>query len=347
MNRLHYISSRITVVMATMGLLTAIAIGIGAYVFHAVGGQVRTVNSDRIPEVAVSTNLILATTGLNEMLNRITNAADIDALQALEAGIKERSNGVRELIAALDATNNVVLGQMIDETESALNSLTMARRAEFKNRAEIAASLREMADLKTSVATNLNGLIDDAHFNLVIEGESAIMSVSEVLTKLLERDFQTLRLAQQIRAEANLLSGLAISIGRTSDAALVSILEDLATGSVERYQNDLETLRGLTDDTESLAALAAGATYFARAFEEHSPSKGQSNEPLAVRQSVDSALSILIDDLEFNLTIEAETAKETNSATIQSLLDNQVSQILSTASLENAMTPPARPLGST
>ena len=234
MNRLHYISSRITVVMATMGLLTAIAIGIGAYVFHAVGGQVRTVNSDRIPEVAVSTNLILATTGLNEMLNRITNAADIDALQALQAGIKDRSNGVRELIAALDATNNVVLGQMIDETESALKSLTKARRAEFKNRAEIAASLREMADLKTSVATNLNGLIDDAHFNLVIEGESAIMSVSEVLTKLLERDFQTLRLAQQIRAEANLLSGLAISIGRTSDAALVSILEDLATGSVKR-----------------------------------------------------------------------------------------------------------------
>lgn len=336
MKWLHSISFRITLAIATMGLVTAISIGIGAVVFHAVRGQVQTVNADRIPEVGTSTNLILATGGLNDTLNSIGNATSEAAVSALGSEVASRSSGVRDLVDTLGQKGADTLGPMVQETETALNALIDARRKKFQNRAEIARGIQEMAHLEEEVATGLNGLVDDAHFDLVIEGESAIESVGGVLTNLLEKDILTLRLAHQIRAEANMLSGLSISFYQTDDAALVSILRDLATGAQERYESDLAELQGLVDDADVMAALGEGAEYFAGAFKGRNTSPKAASRALSVRQGVDSALSTLIDDLEFNLTIEAETAKETNAATIQGVLDNQVGRILAMAKLENS-----------
>ena len=337
MKRFHSVSLKITLAIATMGLLTALSIGIGLVVFQAVSGQVRSVNDDRIPEIGASTQLIIAASGLNESLNDIARARSGADVRAAESVVTTRSQDALAATETLDPATRDEIRTMIADAEINLKALIEARSSEFENRALTLSNVQQMTSLKAAISTTLAALIDDSYFELVVGGETAGETVSGVLTNLLENDIRKLRLAQQIRAEANLLSGLLVSLSQTRDPALVSILRDLADGANRRYADDLAELEPFIEDPEATATLKQAGEYFANSTQTRSPSSARISEALASRQSVDSVLSTLLDDFEFNLTIEAETAKETNESTIQDLLDVQVSQILSIATLEKAV----------
>ncbi|MEM9049692.1 MAG: methyl-accepting chemotaxis protein [Pseudomonadota bacterium] len=331
------VSSRITLAIVSIGVVTAIALAIGTVVFQAVSEQVRAVNSERVPRIEAATHLIITTSGLNKTLNGINSARTDTEVTRLIAQVQQGTAQARAILDRLDPDTAADLRVRVERADQALKLLIEARANDFRNQVRIRQSLEEMTALKTSITTALEAVLDDSYFDLVISGEDAIGSVSAVLTNLLDRDIQTLRIAQQIRAETNLLSGLLIATTQNRDPATLSILRDLADGATRRLLSDLSALQAFSIDQASIDALQEAADFFEAAFRAGQPTGRDVARALSTRQAVDGVLSELLDDLEFNVTIEAETAKDANAETIQTLLDNQVGKIVEIAALESAV----------
>ncbi len=332
------ISTKITLAIIVMGLLTATSIAIGLAIFKAVGGQIAAVQSERIPEIDASTRLIVATSELKDSLNRIMIARSSQEIAGPSRGVTGFGEDARSILGELDEETSRSLLPMVAEAETSLRALVKARITAFENRALILEKVQSMAANGEAVSKALEALVDDSYFELVVGGEDAISSVNGVLSNLVERDFLQLRIAQQIRAETNLLAGLLVSLRQTRDPAITSILRDLADAANKRLAISLEEITAFGPEPSTLETLTDAADFFDNEFSRPTTRAGGNvSEVLSVRQSVDGVLSVLLDDLEFNLTIEAESASDTISSTIQGLLDEQVSQIQETTSLEIAL----------
>jgi len=332
------IATKITFALVLMGLLTAMSTVIGLVVFQAVSGQVAAVEDERIPEIYASTRLIVATSRLKDSLSDIMIARDRAEISGPARGIDQFGEEARDILSELDASTAAAFLPMVSGAESSLRDLVDARINSFENQAVILEKVQTMAAIGEEVSKLLAGLGDDSIFELVLGGEEAIASVNGVLSGLVEREFLELRLAQQIRAETNLLVGVLISLKQTRDRAIAPILRDLAVAANERLRQNLDQITVFDLDADLLDTLNDAAAYFDSELAASSAgSSAGISKALSIRQSVDNVLSELLDDLEFSLVIEAETASERNSTTIQGLLDNQVSQIQAITSLDIAL----------
>ncbi|MEL6476703.1 MAG: methyl-accepting chemotaxis protein [Pseudomonadota bacterium] len=317
-----------------MGLLTAIAIANGLFVFQQVSGQVNAVNDDRLPETQSATALIVTTTGFAERLNRIFTAQDTTSLGQLSNDVSSLSSEARAILQAMTETTAAEIEPMVGSVEQSLLDLITAQRRAIERKARVQQQVEEIEAINLEVSNYLQGQVDDSYFELVIGGETASGEIDEVLTNLVERDFQTLKLAIQIRAEANLLAGLIIALKQTRDPAFRSIFEDLATGAYSRLDETIEGLAEFDLDADVQTSISEARAFFESELSRASRSfSSDITSVLSARKELDGVLANLLDDMEFNLTIEAETAKETNTATIQGLLDNQVGRIQAVSAL--------------
>ena len=332
------ISTKITLAVVVMGLLTVVSIGIALVVFRDVSGQVATVEAERIPEIGTSTRLIIATSELKDSLIGITSAQSREQIADLTGEVASRASEASAILETMDTQASAVLSPMLDAAVDSLQSLVDARISAFENQERILENIAFMTDSSTTVTNALSALEDDAFFELVVGGETAVSTVSDTLSNLVERDFLQLRVAQQIRAETNLISGILVSLRQTRDPAVISILRDLAIGANDRLGQGLDELGAFEVAAETVETLSDASAFFDTELGRTSTAGGADiPRILSVRQSVDSVLSVLLDDLEFNLTLEADGANDTIASTIQDLLDNQVGQIKAVTSLENAL----------
>ena len=241
MGRLHGIGARISVAMFAMGVITLAAIGVGFAIFQQVSGQVHGVNDERIPEINQTEKLIAATSALNGSLNRILATRDADTLGDIQALVARQADDALQVLNGMDS-NAGALRSALDQVEGALDDLITARRAAIGARAEIAAVVDDIEQREVDISNALETLVDGSYFDLAIGGEDAIASVEQVLTQLTNRDFLRLRVAQAVRSEVNLLTGMLAAMRQTGDPALLSIFRDLATGASARLDAALGEL---------------------------------------------------------------------------------------------------------
>lgn len=338
MIKLHSINAKITAALLAMGLLTAISVSIAMVVFNSVSGQINIVNQDRIPSVRAKTNVNLAVSRLGESFDDILGENDPDSVRKLEHEVKMHADDARRNLADTTEPRTREMRVTLGQTQSNLFSLINSRIAEIESVRNIRSSAAQIRTSEAEVSTALEGLVDDSYFELVLGGEGAINSVDSVLSALVEEDFQKLRIAMQMRAEINLVSGLLISSSQTSDPSLVSIFRDLAEGGLSRLGESLDQFTATKPDAETLEALVSARDFLSNEFAGLSRQRRDLiKRTLPVRQSADQLLSELIDNLEFDLTIKADDSNKANAKTIQELLDGQVGRLQAIASLQIAL----------
>lgn len=323
---INRLSTKITLAILSMGILTAVSTGIALWIFKDVSTQIRTVNTRNIPEIAATTKLIEAAGSYTQSLSRISAANDASVLDTVAERITRNTTDARNILDGMAPALAATFALSVDSVDNSLLDLIAARAEQFENAARIESSIQQISTVAAQASSAIDAKTRQYSTELEEGGQAAIASVGEVLDGLVEQDFLQLRLAQQIRAETNLLSGVLISRSMTHEAALTSIFSDLANGGASRLGNAVDEFLAFDVDPELASALKASADRISAAV---APGGSGSTiaDLLSVRQEVDKLLSGLLDDLEFELVIEAETAKETNSGTVQELLDQQVGRI--------------------
>ncbi|MGC3939312.1 methyl-accepting chemotaxis protein [Roseobacter sp. EG26] len=326
---------RLALIFGALAAMTATAIVIGWMVFQTIAANMVVLSEERLPELRNSARVVAASDRIRSVLANVLIADDAEDLGSLAGKTRLTIADLTEAVAALGESKGERLLPLITKVETALNALTTARMGDFTSADQVARDVEGALALATQASAILDQAGDDAYFDLVLGGDSTVESIDETLTQLIESDFALYQATLELRAEVNLISGLALSVLQTRDPAMLSILNDLADAGQDR----LDAILPVISEADATAELAGIVTAAQPAYREIFAQNGARMRPekiLSIRQEIDAALSSALDDIYFQLVINSDDAKTTNEQSIRGLMDEQVSRIRTQAALDSA-----------
>ncbi|QFT29298.1 methyl-accepting chemotaxis protein [Roseibium porphyridii] len=336
------IRGKLFTAFAGLVLLTATAIGIGLFSFQRVESGFAELSEQRLPSIENAAQLALTSTEVATAAAAVANSVTLQSqevsFQALEKSVSV-IEGIEAKFVKSDA-NRTIVDELFSQSQTfqqTLGVLDLATKEKIAARDAKDARMAALFKAYDGVHNAITPIVDDAYFTVVLGGEDAAEQSKSLVNSLANDEMGKLRLYLELRAEVNLLVGLAETVAFVDDKALMTVFEDkiIATkAKIDQYQSELSALdlsTGADDELDQLRTLAA-TTLEKRGSNSLSigQQKATLNEAIGLQKAIDDALIMQIDDQLFTLTIDTETAVEENSAIISDLLNNQVGQLKST-----------------
>ena len=334
-NMFGSVMTRLALIYGALALMTGAAIVVGWLVFQSIAANMLVLSEERLPELRQSAQVVSVADRLRAVLADKLIAANEEDLNRIAFKTSLIIRDIRSSVAALGEQKAASLQDEIDQVEAAFKKLKDARAMNFQSAENVAVSVREVMAQATEAAALLTQQTDGASFNLVIGSDDTIATIDTTLANLIEQDFALYQSTLEVRAEINLLSGLALSVSQTRDSAMLSILQDLADASSDRLAKVLAILEGNASTQELAVQTADAKTAFKRGIDRSGP-RITPSEILALRQTLDAALSSALDDIYFDLVIKSDDAKTGNEDSIRNLMDVEVNRIRSQAALDSS-----------
>lgn len=332
------IATKLTLILLAMGAMTGAAIFVAYLVFQSVGANLQLLTTQNVPHMHNTTQVILEAGNLKDGFAEMLLAETETELRETETRMSKNLQRVKEAILLLTGSVQKEQLSSLATVRESFVALVEARSAEFNNVAAMQNSIQRLRSLSEAVGNQINTLTDDAFFNLNMGSEVTIQAVDDTLSKLVDENFAALQITLQIRAEVNLLSGVALAKSETKDTAMNAILSDLGQGAVNRLSN-LMSQADEHDLTKSyLPELAEALTFFQEINKPGYYFDAKVRErSLSVRQSSDVVLTSAVDDFVFSISIEVADASEKNEEAITALLNGEVTRIRELASLSSGV----------
>lgn len=327
---------------AGLVLLTATAIGIGLFSFQRVESGFAELSEKRLPSIENAAQLALSSTEVATAAAAVANSVTLQSqevsFQALQKSVAV-IEGIETTFVASDSNREIVeaLFSQSHTFKERLGVLDQATKEKIAARDAKDARMAALFKAYDGVNSAITPIVDDAYFTVVLGGEDAAAQSKELVDNLANTEMAKLRLYLELRAETNLLVGLAETVAFVDDPALLTLFEDKIIATEKKiadYQKELkaqdlssgaEVEFGKLNDLVS-ATLAKSKARNITAGEQ----KQTLQTAIGLQKAIDDALIMQIDDQLFTLTIDTEEAVTENSAIISDLLNNQVGQLKST-----------------
>lgn len=327
---------------AGLVLLTATAIGIGLFSFQRVESGFAELSEKRLPSIENAAQLALSSTEVATAAAAVANSVTLQSqevsFQALQKSVAV-IEGIETTFVASDSNREIVeaLFSQSHTFKERLGVLDQATKEKIAARDAKDARMAALFKAYDGVNSAITPIVDDAYFTVVLGGEDAAAQSKELVDNLANTEMAKLRLYLELRADTNLLVGLAETVAFVDDPALLTLFEDKIIATEKKiadYQKELkaqdlssgaEAEFGKLNDLVS-ATLAKSKARNITAGEQ----KQTLQTAIGLQKAIDDALIMQIDDQLFTLTIDTEEAVTENSAIISDLLNNQVGQLKST-----------------
>jgi len=322
-NPLSSIRAKMFFILLAMAGTTA-ALGFAVILaFERVSSEMTTLSTEKLPQLQLSGQMIGAASETKDAMVNVMMADNADQLTSATQTVETAVAQLEQTVAQMPEALRSEFQPDVVQVKTALAESVSSRRIAFRNSDEVISLTGQLQELSATLQGTLAEIADDAYFNLSMGGEDTITSVEETLADLVEVKFATLQALLEARGEINLMSGIALAIGNSSDASMRSILSDLAQASAGRLSDVVDGLEAAeVVDTEELRNVSA--TLSDAVSRGRFQSEALRQEVLAARLSADGLLSTAVDDMVFELTIAAEDASTGSNDAIQGLLTNEV-----------------------
>ncbi|WP_300037983.1 HAMP domain-containing methyl-accepting chemotaxis protein [uncultured Roseobacter sp.] len=326
---------RLALIFGALATMTTAAIVVSWFVFQSIATNMAVLSEERLPELTDSARVVSVADRLRGVLSDLLVADEPEDLESLSFKTALIMKDIRSAAEAFGPEKREALIAKIDTVEAALTNLTAARTAQFQSSDGVASAVEEALGQATVATGLLAEASDNAFFDLTIGGEETITAIDDTLTDLIEADFALYQSTLAVRAEVNLISGLALGMTQTRDTAIRSILQDLGSAADNRLTALLPVLAASASTEDVATTVSMSQTQFSKAL---NGARGamRPSDILSTRQEIDAALSSSLDDIYFELVINSDDAKTNNSEAIQSLLDDQVARIRAQAAVDSA-----------
>ncbi len=319
------IGAKITLILMAMGAMSAFGGIMVTMVFQGVEREMENLTQDKLPQLEISSDLIQAANGTKDAMTSALLAENAEALAVSKGMVDQSTARLSELASQLPERSRGEFRANAAHVSETLAELVAARNSAFKNAAWIKEQTNQLQELSGRLQETLIEKADTAYFNLVIGGEDTISRIDGTLTTLVEQQFASLQLLLEARSEINLLSGLTMAIGTTSDPSMLSILTDLAKASEGHLTEIVGALETSDQIVIDVAPIKRAAVVFSDALSlGRIQSDGTRQGVLKARLGADMVLASAVDDMVFTLTIAADEASTDNGQAIQNLMDNEV-----------------------
>lgn len=327
---------RLGLIFGVLAMMTAAAIIVAWLVFQSIVDGMQSLTNDNMPALKNSAQVVKAADNARGILTEMLIAPDVTSVKSTVAEMDQPITALIAGASAFPPEQSAELGILIEQVQASLNELASSRISEFDRIDDVAASVKVTLALASEVNSSLSTASEAAYTSLVAGGDATIATINSTLGQLIEQDFALYQAALEIRAEINLMTGLALSLSQSNDPAMRSILTDIMTGSDNRLGELLQVISNAPSKVE-LAETVTQARSDLAAVRKRGALALAPNDILSIRQSVDAELSSALDDIYFELVIKSDDAKSATKGTVRELLDVQVAEIREKAALSLAI----------
>lgn len=319
------IGAKIMLILLAMGSASAVGGVMVSLVFGDVGGQMKVLSEEKLPQLEISNELgAAASQAKNAMTKVLLAATDADLAEA-EQSIADAASELSRSIAELPQAEQASFTSEAGEAAATLKALVEARHSAFQNQAWIETQTADLQNLSASLQTKLVQIADEAYSNLMSGGGETIAQVDTVLSDLVEKQFGGLQTLLEARGDINLLSGAALALGHVRDVPTRKALREMATDAIARLEPVLEQLEDIGLDAFGAKKVRQGIDVFKGTLTASRKEQKENRKiVMKARQSSSAPLSRALDKMVFTLSIAATQASDNNETAIQGLLDNQV-----------------------
>lgn len=327
-----------SLILLAMGGATAAAVTIGLVVFAELSRSIDRLTTDVLPEIDLSLEVINEASDTRDAVNDIMTAPTAEDLRAGQERLALAKDLLRSAIERLpdDSAQDMRSGK--DALVVAVDELAAARAREFEAKARMGEQIADLRDAAEDARSSISDLQQSAYFLMTFSGEETVRTVKETLSGLTDREFGFLQSALGLRADLNLVTGLAMAMAETDDRSFRTILGDISRGSLQSAESNIVALQENPAFAETIEPVVATVSRLI-ALSQSGFRGGDAlrDELLALRQTTDAALSTLIDDLSFSLIILGEETATNNEQAIRELLNNQVRRIIDAGEIDTAV----------
>lgn len=322
------IGSKITMIVLVMGTASALAGVLVSMVFGRVSEDMGVLTTERLPAMALSSQLVAASSDVKDAMTRVLLVNDLGAMEKAEAKTKVALEQLQLLIAELPEDTRLGMEKQFLTAEAALSALITARNSSFRNSQWIQAQTAEMRERSAEMQKILIVMAQEASTSLAAGGQETIELVETALPKLVDDKIFPLRNLLEARSEINLLAGTALAFSDTLDSAPSFMLQDIAEASQARLANIIKALEDQPDVPVNLGQIRDVSHVLSMDLSQgNGNSLFSSGDILGIQQSTNMALTAAIEDMVTSLTSSVENVSTQNRAVIRSLLDKDATYL--------------------
>jgi methyl-accepting chemotaxis protein len=225
-----------------------------------------------------------------------------------------------KLFAAVEAASQQ-LNANLKALEAAITERSLLRN-------ELEARIDAVHKVHAKISDKLTPIVDDSYFDVVTTAEDVGKTGDKIIKALVNDGLQLMQTIVQVGSETNLVTGLLTASALTSSRPILVLLEDRYTASMQRAQKLLaklpkdakfDKLRG------QMNALAQLADFKSRTEAEGDGARMQGI--FRTHEALANLLISLIDDLNFDLVMQSESAVKRSSKTVKDLVAVQISAL--------------------
>lgn len=320
-------------VLLVMGGAVAAAVGIGYFVFSSIALSVADLTERALPQMEASTEVIKSAGRASVVLAEITEARSQAELDLGMSTLEGEFSNLEASLAGLSNDEVANIAPMLDTARTKSRAKAAALVAQLQTEETLLAEVSELEKLADAVKQGLQNLANVELFKLTAKSNQAVNTVRDTLSGLTEREFFEIRAILEIRAEVNLLTGVALAQATTRSPSMMSILGDLYSASLARLDRNLSAVQENSALVDELGPIVDTRDYLANT----ASNARQTDQILRLRQGSDAALSEIIDTRSFMLAILAEDIAAENETVIRTLVDEDVKSIRDAAQIDLAV----------
>ncbi len=331
------VAVKLGLALVAMGAMTCAAVVIAILVFQSFSQSLDTFSSRLLPEMARSAAVIERSADVGGALTQVLLATSEENLETAATRLSEETARLREGVGSLAPEAAATIATFTDDLEIANIALRDAMRAKFAQRQVLDDLIARFGELSDRASARLIELADGAYRDLTAGGDTTVASVSDTLKTLIDGDFAAIRRVLEARSEFSLLTGTAIALAETRDAALYPVLSDLYAASLERLGTALDALEASPDMSGYIEPLQKHRAFLAAYPARVQRGEDVKAEVLSTRQSAESLLGSALNDVSFMLQVRGGETAKANEAAIRGLLENEVGRIRAAADVNDAV----------
>jgi methyl-accepting chemotaxis protein len=327
---------KLQLAFAAVAIMTVAAAAVAIMAFSATEQGVEGITSREVPLMTDALRLSAISGEIAAAAARFVGARTKSEQNGFAAKIQERYQALTGGMDRLRLGNTGPAFTAVEGAAQRLGANLQALAAAIAERSalhhKLEARLDALHKVHGKIGDRLTPIVDDSYFDVVTTAEDVGKTADKIVRALVNDGLQVMQAIVDIGAETNLVTGLLTAGTLTSSGPILALLEDRFTSSARRVQKQLAKLpKGPRFDglKQRVAALVRLADFKARAAGADDMARLQN--VFRAHEQLAGVLVTLIDDLNFDLVMQSDSAVKRSSKVIKELVANQI------AGLRNAL----------
>jgi phosphoglycerate-specific signal transduction histidine kinase len=243
LNPLASLSGKLIAILVVLGSIALVVGMMSLALFSSISDEMNVLANEKVQETKTS---FAVSTRVDDVKTAILELVSADSVQGIEALRGEIDRGIATLIedaSQLPSQKFELVKSEANALKQMLAQLSALRAEEFTRSAEVARQSEEVQQIGISLQNAVIEAADEANFTIALGGETELESVEATLQDIATTKSEILQRILEVRADINLLSGLALASGRGLDQGTSSIVNDLGKASADRVQSAIVDLQ--------------------------------------------------------------------------------------------------------